>query len=395
MKRVLIFILIGFLIFVLGWWTRGMYGSTHTQETKPQTIDTLVDVGTHKLHFKIIKGKGMPILFETGAGDNETVWDSILNPIAEITGTTLITYDRTGLGKSTVDTLETDVSKHGILNDLEDLESALRKLGYDKQIMLVSHSYGGYLTTLYTDRHPELVKSIVLIDVSHNFHQKYLENEKKELEQHIQEAKKQSLGVYYMTANFIETLKLMSNLSIPQNIPVVDFIDGISFFDDKEMIEHWKECHKQFVANHPKSIGITAFGCGHYIWRDNPSLIITTIVKSYAETMDEKQKTDIYNRALNYVILFSSKAVTSNHSEFSLNSWGYNLLASGENIQALDVFKLIVTLYPLSWNAYDSYGEALLKNNQKEEAIKMYKKSVELNPKNENGKKVLEELLKQ
>ena len=34
---------------------------------KSQTIDTLVDVGGYKLHFNIIKGKGIPILFEAGA----------------------------------------------------------------------------------------------------------------------------------------------------------------------------------------------------------------------------------------------------------------------------------------------------------------------------------------
>jgi len=37
-------------------------------------------------------------------------------------------------------------------------------------------------------------------------------------------------------------------------------------------------------------------------------------------------------------------------------------------------------------------GEALLKAGQKEEAIKMYQKSVELNPNNVNGKKILKEI---
>jgi len=36
----------------------------------------------------------------------------------------------------------------------------------------------------------------------------------------------------------------------------------------------------------------------------------------------------------------------------------------------------------------------LLKIGKKEEAIKMYKRSVELNPGNEGGKKILAELLK-
>ncbi len=62
--------------------------------------------------------------------------------------------------------------------------------------------------------------------------------------------------------------------------------------------------------------------------------------------------------------------------------------------KALEVFKLNVELNTDSWNAYDSYGESLLKNGQKEEAVKMYKKSVELNPNNENGKKILKEISK-
>lgn len=277
------------------------------QESQSQTIDTLVDVGNHKLHFKIIIGKGIPILFEAGAGNDGTIWDTILKPIAKITETTLITYDREGLGKSTVNTLETDDSKHGILNGVLDLEIALKKLGYDKEIILVSHSYGGYYTTLYADRHPNLVKSIVLIDVSHNFHEKYIEKEKKELEKQAQKSRKNNLGLYYMTVNFGETLKLMSNISIPQNIPVVDFIDAISLYDDKEMAEYWKDCHKRFVDNHPKSVGITAYKCTHYIWFDNPSLIITTIAKSYVETLEEVQRNGVYKRALDYAIVSSNE----------------------------------------------------------------------------------------
>lgn len=267
-----------------------------------KTIDTLVNVGNHKLHFRIFKGKGIPILFEAGAGDDGMIWDTILKPLSEITGATLVTYDRAGFGNSTIDKLETNNSKHGILSGLDDLEAALKIIGYDKEIMLVSHSYGGYYTTLYSERHPSLVKSIVLIDVSHDFHEKYIEKEVKDHEQETNKLKNTNLGFYYLAVNFFETSKLMSNHSIPKSIPVVDFVDGISFQEDKEKTEHWKECHKQFVDSHPKSIGITAYGCGHYIWLDNPSLVITTIAKSYAQTLEEKQRINIYNQALNYAI---------------------------------------------------------------------------------------------
>jgi tetratricopeptide (TPR) repeat protein len=368
-------------------------------EGQSQTIDTLVDVGNHKLHFNIIKGTGIPILFEAGGGSDGTVWNSILKPIADITGATIITYDREGFGKSTINTLETEVSKHGMLNSILDLEIGLKKLGYNKQIMLVSHSYGGYFSTLYSVRNPNLVKSIVLIDVNHNFMDKFVESDLKKQELLIPEWKKNKLGLYYMASNIRETVKMMSEMSIPQNIPVVDLVSEIQSFKEIEKVEYWKECHEKFVESHPKSIGITAFECGHGIWFDNPSLVITTISKSYAETLNVKQKTEVYKSTLDYAISSSNNVKKENtayiHSEDNLNSLGYDYLNKNEIEKALEIFKLNVMLNPTSGNVYDSYGEILLKINKKEEAIKMYKKSVELNPENENGKRVLDGLLKQ
>lgn len=368
-------------------------------KSQSQTIDTLVDVGNHKLHFNIIKGTGIPILFEAGGGSDGTVWNSILKPIANITGTTIITYDREGFGKSTINTLETEVSKHGMLNSLLDLETGLKKLGYNKQIMLVSHSFGGYFSTLYSVRNPNLVKSIILIDVNHNFMGKFVESDLKKQELLIPEWKKSNLGLYYMASNIRETVKMMSAMSIPQNIPVVDLVSGIQSFKEAEKVEYWKECHKKFIESHPKSIGITAFECGHGIWFDNPSLVITTIAKSYAETLNKKQKMEVYERTLNYAISSSNNVKRENsayiHSEDNLNNLGYEYLNKNENEKALEIFKLNALLNPTSGNAYDSYGEILLKMNKKEEAIIMYKKSIELNPENKNGKRVLDELLKQ
>ena len=91
-------------------------------------------------------------------------------------------------------------------------------------------------------------------------------------------------------------------------------------------------------------------------------------------------------------------------SENEFNTLGYDLMSSNQIAmllegsipsklnEAIAVFKLNTELFPQSWNAFDSYGEVLLKNGQKEEAIKMYKKSIELNPENEGGKTVLKEI---
>ncbi|WP_083370422.1 serine hydrolase domain-containing protein [Flavobacterium frigidimaris] len=82
-----------------------------------------------------------------------------------------------------------------------------------------------------------------------------------------------------------------------------------------------------------------------------------------------------------------------NASERDFNSLGYQFLRLQKNENALQTFAAATLIFPKSANIYDSYGEALLQCGKKEEAIKMYQKSVELNPDNENGKKVLKGLL--
>jgi pimeloyl-ACP methyl ester carboxylesterase len=92
-----------------------------------QRIDTLIDVGGYNLHFNITKGNGTPILFESGLGDDATIWDTILAPLHTATGATLITYDRPGYGKSGLSAALNDTS-HGLLNNTKALETALKSL---------------------------------------------------------------------------------------------------------------------------------------------------------------------------------------------------------------------------------------------------------------------------
>lgn len=91
------------------------------------------------------------------------------------------------------------------------------------------------------------------------------------------------------------------------------------------------------------------------------------------------------------------KKDTLNYSltEFQMNLLGYHLMENNMDDEALEVFKTDTQLFPESWNLFDSYGEILLKIGKKEEAIKMYQKSMTLNPGNENVKKVLDQILKQ
>ncbi len=75
--------------------------------------------------------------------------------------------------------------------------------------------------------------------------------------------------------------------------------------------------------------------------------------------------------------------------EFEMNRIGYELLQNGKTKEAIEVFKINVAEFPDSWNTYDSLGEGYMEDGQREKAIANYEKSIEMNPQNENGKKML------
>lgn len=77
--------------------------------------------------------------------------------------------------------------------------------------------------------------------------------------------------------------------------------------------------------------------------------------------------------------------------EFELNEWAYRMMTKNQLKEAKAILELNVHLFPTSANAYDSYGDVLLKAGEREKGILMYKKSLELNPKNEHAKKVIQE----
>jgi CubicO group peptidase (beta-lactamase class C family) len=90
--------------------------------------------------------------------------------------------------------------------------------------------------------------------------------------------------------------------------------------------------------------------------------------------------------------LMKSDTVHYRFSENELNELGYHFLFNEKTDKALIVFKLNTQLFPHSWNAFDSYGEALLKANNKENAVLNYERSLELNPENENAKEIIKKL---
>lgn len=75
--------------------------------------------------------------------------------------------------------------------------------------------------------------------------------------------------------------------------------------------------------------------------------------------------------------------------ESELITLGYALIRERKLAEAKTVFTMATEAFPSSWNAWDSLGEACAMAGDYEVAKAHYAKSVELNPRNENGKEWL------
>ncbi|HEX8426286.1 serine hydrolase [Hymenobacter sp.] len=96
-------------------------------------------------------------------------------------------------------------------------------------------------------------------------------------------------------------------------------------------------------------------------------------------------------------VLDAYKAVKQQHPELHLtenyiNEWGYKVAREGKVKQAIELFKLNVSLYPDSWNPYDSLAEAYEMDGNNALAISNYKQSLILNPKNAGAVEHLKKL---
>ena len=256
----------------------------HSLQTKSQSIDTLIDVGRYKLHFNIVKGSGIPVLFESGGGYDGTVWSEIVKRLHDSIDATLITYDRAGMGKSGIDT-----NNISILSEVKGLETALSKLSYAKNIFLVAHSFGGAYAILFSARNEKKVKGAVLLDITlpcfmtEEKAKELLEPYKKELP----ELKEKSIGTYYLLMNYENSVALLSKTSFPPSIPATVISSDSTSFKGQDSIL-WKACQKA-LGELPNHHYLLAEKTGHYIHADNPQLVTDEIIKLYRQILGKEK----------------------------------------------------------------------------------------------------------
>lgn len=187
----------------------------------------------------------------------------------------------------------------------------------------------------------------------------------------------------------------------------------------------WSSEKKNLLKkNHPNAEFILYEHSGHSIFYDEPNLFFSALKKFVRQVKNApdsdilkwqehahkiigsqkllfKREADFFElikkegieKGMDYYKEFKSRNKNGKlFTEAGLNILGYSYFQDKDYKMAILIFKMNVEDNPNSWNVYDSLGEVFLASGNEEEAKKNYKKSVELNPSNEYGKKILKEL---
>jgi pimeloyl-ACP methyl ester carboxylesterase len=278
------YLLLSFVIFILGSFPIFTSETVPQAAQKPEIIEKMVNVGKYNLNFVIIKGTGPTILLESGGGLDSSEWIALMPKLAEATDATIVAYDRAGFGKS--DLPET---KYDLREETDWLWRALSQLGLDKDLILVGHSYGGFLIRFEASEHPDDVKGLVFVDPftaelvnavgiercnNHPmmgklpFDTLHPENLTK-----LQKAVVRMVGI---PRNLEEKYNLVSKSKVPKGIPVRVITSGQIWLTPDEM-RIWRESHVRLVESIKDAKLIVAEQSDHMIPLRQPDLVVSVV----------------------------------------------------------------------------------------------------------------------
>jgi pimeloyl-ACP methyl ester carboxylesterase len=108
-----------------------------------------------------VRGTGWPtVVFEAGGGEDSSVWTPLEREIRVRLEVQTMVYDRAGLGRS-----PPGPAPYRIDDEAEALRAELDRHGIAEPVVLVAHSYGGFVATLVAGTDAR-VAGLVLVDAN-------------------------------------------------------------------------------------------------------------------------------------------------------------------------------------------------------------------------------------
>jgi pimeloyl-ACP methyl ester carboxylesterase len=265
-----------FLWLALFVFSRSENGAAITTFPVDYSKDTLIDVGSHRLHVVVTKGGEPTILLEAGGGADASQWAEIQQRLAKETNATIISYDRAGFGTS-----ELPNTPYNIKSETEDLHKCLQILGANK-IILVAHSYGAFISQAYQFMYPETVKEIILADPNNvifvdSIGTRILMQIPFDTTKPLTLAQKADVR---QTMAFPATIETLRSMPYSKNIPMTVISAGKGWWPLPQWNSWWRNSQQSIVSLEQNRTFILAEGSSHNIPKEQPDIILRVIMKA-------------------------------------------------------------------------------------------------------------------
>ncbi len=173
---------------------------------------------------------------------------------------------------------------YSIDDEVEALRSALTSCGIDGPIVLVAHSYGGFISLLLASL-DERVAGLVLVDA--NIPAFFTETEvasilaeyRPQYEQLREQAPELAATLIPIVEAYPATARRLRSVAIPARLPIVDIVAEHSWAATPASATAMREAHAAFVAESSARESVFAAGSSHDVMRDAPDLVVAAIVR--------------------------------------------------------------------------------------------------------------------
>lgn len=372
--------------------------SINTAVTQAQS--KMISMGDHSLEM-VQAGTGpYTVIFESGFGTDYKVWGNVASEIMKTN--TVVLYSRAGSGKS-----EVNPKPQTLENAVQDLSLLIEKADLKPPFIFVGHSYGAFLIRAYASLNNDKVKGLVFVDPAH---EKLIQELRKA--DATKTARDIELQNKFVPEKFKTENELINGIfekgSLPAfgklpEVPAV-VLTSVQLRHNPEMFLHepagmkiWRKLHGDFFNQFSNGAHYITANSGHNIHREEPNLVIDAIkqVIQLAEKQKLNEEYELKITALGIAFqearplldkdaaaaekkIFDGLTVSA-FDEKTINGMAYQQLNNAETLAlATVIFKYNTLNFASSANAFDSYGEALMKAGKLDLAKQQFGKAIEL-----------------
>lgn len=264
------------------------------------------------LHVHCIGDGNTTVLFEAGLGGSSIEWKPIQEKIGDHAKACI--YDRAGYAWSD----PAPFPRHA--RELaREADILLTEIGVDGPLVLVGHSFGGFVVRELSYRRPDTIRGMVLVDASHEDQLERLESvEGKsmmprgnnfyvspvEIPQSLPDELKRKIEAFSRMRKTYAALHAemsqfrLSASQVKQDRQIVDYplvviSRGLDLYSQDRKGQRktaiWKELQNDLAMLSTNAELVIAEGSGHHVHTDDPALIVKAIL-SILDSIEESVK---------------------------------------------------------------------------------------------------------